>query len=82
MVGNLPLLLPVLNVLLQPVDPVLELWMVCQKDGTQTNQCLSVNICLFHRLSSLYLKHYPMFRIVQVRKTEGHQSTQDHLNVL
>ena len=32
-VGNLPPLAPVLNIPLQPVDPVLEVWMVCQKDG-------------------------------------------------
>ena len=48
MVGNLPPLVPVLNVPLQPVDPVLELWMVCQKDGAQTGQSLGINIRLFH----------------------------------
>ena len=37
-----------MNVPLQPVDPVLELWMVCQKDGAQTGQSLGINIRLFH----------------------------------
>ena len=32
MMGNLPPLVPVLNVPLQPVDPVLEFRMVCLKD--------------------------------------------------
>ena len=54
MVGNLPPLVPVLNVPLQPVDPVLELWMVCQKDGAQTGQSLGINICLFHQIPPNY----------------------------
>lgn len=49
MVGNLTALGPVLNIPLQLVNPVLELWMVCQKDGAQTGQSFGINIGLFHQ---------------------------------
>ena len=49
MVGNLMALDPVLNIPLQPVNPVLKFWMVCQKDGAQTGQSFGINIGLFHQ---------------------------------